>query len=810
MSISVLQEGQVSTQSAGQTSVVSLTMSSGSYLDCYMTCDSGNSLSTLTAPGMSFSLVDSTTDSTNGQILYHYVSTNTTSAGSLTVTATWNSSAASFTGLWVKEIGGSSGYNNSNHASNRQAAPGTGTDGVTTGLLGTITNVPALISSLSYTTISGGSGGVLSTGTGYTTGASGWLFGSGANNAASESERVTAGTSVAATFTCSQNIVTITQAAVFTEAAAAAQQFDDDFGAYSSLFDGSEEEFGEGQIHTDHYQQTNSAQPNYSMEDGWDWNADETLAAEQEECVIVAAIDSRPIMPNGVNVVFYDDFNDEMENYDEVSWEPDLQWFGPVNPNAPPMAIGDDGTWDYSSDEAFVEEEHLTLQSIIAEAVLSTGIPQVRQSFGGGLEWHALDAEASIDEELVGVDDAPQTQAQQQQWFGDEAEQCPEDLLEEEYQGVDDPPQTQAQQQQWFGDEAEQWPEDLLEEEYQGVDDPPQTQAQVRMWFGGGAEWSVVDTEASVDEEYQGVDSPVGANAPSSLGIVYDDSAENLYEDDDEDIIDHFTNYDSAQLCYDDAWDWDLEVTFEDDHPQTLEVPVGSNASPYPVEDAWDWVQDETDEELYQPPDEYQLVNAPPVTLPIYDDAWDWDLEATLEDVYPLDTSDENRPVVANVQSTVEDPWDWSVDEVDDDWVLLDEYLNFTWPAAYDDAWDWGIDEVDDDIPSDQLVNVIQSTAFDEAWDWEELVDDDWWYVDQFINPPQLPILTYPDEWDWTQEDHESEHWDSVLDVILLSVSVRAAPTKLLVLQASTVLKAGQFSTNLKVLQATTVLQVLT
>ena len=221
MAVSVLQESNISTQSAGLTSVRTLTVSAGSYLDVYLTCDSGFTLSSIAdnqAGGSNtYLLVDNTLDSSNGQRLYHYVTTTATTGGSLTITGTWSSASATSTGIWVKEIGGSSGYNGTNHAANLQTAPGTGTDAVTSGLLGTVATVPALVSSMTYSTISGGSGGAFTTGTGYTSGAQGWLFGSGSNNAASESERVTAGTSLAATYTLSQANRTITQAAVFTE-----------------------------------------------------------------------------------------------------------------------------------------------------------------------------------------------------------------------------------------------------------------------------------------------------------------------------------------------------------------------------------------------------------------------------------------------------------------------------------------------------------------------------------------------------------------------------------------------------------------
>jgi trimeric autotransporter adhesin len=220
MTASVLQETQNSTQSAGLTSAATLTLSSGSYLHVFAAVDNTFTESSISSsPSLTWTLLDTINDTSNGQRIYHW-SSSVTSAGSCTVTVTWSSSSANFSAIWMREIGGSSGSDV--HTGQRQATPGTGTDGVSSGLLGTLSAAPALISALSYSTISGGGGGAFTHGTNFTLGANGWTFGSAANNGTSEHQRVTATTSIAATETISQNIVTITLAAAFTESGGAA------------------------------------------------------------------------------------------------------------------------------------------------------------------------------------------------------------------------------------------------------------------------------------------------------------------------------------------------------------------------------------------------------------------------------------------------------------------------------------------------------------------------------------------------------------------------------------------------------------
>jgi hypothetical protein len=123
-------------------------------------------------------------------------------------------SAGTQKSVWVGEISGSSGYQTS--TGNPQATfPGTGTDAVTSGLLGTLSAQPALVYGVCLTL---GSAVPSTAGTNFTIAtASGWsAFG------ASEKQRVTALTSIAATFTNTAGASDhfLTGAFVFTESPA--------------------------------------------------------------------------------------------------------------------------------------------------------------------------------------------------------------------------------------------------------------------------------------------------------------------------------------------------------------------------------------------------------------------------------------------------------------------------------------------------------------------------------------------------------------------------------------------------------------
>ncbi len=208
MAISLLGEANSGLGSSPTT----YTPSVGSYLAVFASAQAdvtavSDGTNTYTKQGVSYS-------GTTGFFMALFVSSKILVSAAYTINIT---TAGATPSVWVGEIGGSSGYQTS--IGNVQAPGVNSTDGITSGLLGTLSAQPALIYSVSFTI-----GGAVpcSAGTGFTIAtASGWT-----GFAASESKRVTATTSVAATWTntggTSKNFITI--AAVFTETAAGAPQ----------------------------------------------------------------------------------------------------------------------------------------------------------------------------------------------------------------------------------------------------------------------------------------------------------------------------------------------------------------------------------------------------------------------------------------------------------------------------------------------------------------------------------------------------------------------------------------------------------
>lgn len=449
---------------------------------------------------------------------------------------------------------------------------------------------------------------------------------------------------------------------------------------------------GETTKHADGYSQVDSAQPNYSLEDGWRWDDDETAAAEHDD-TIYAMVDSQAL-PNQFPIVYFDDYF-EGDNYEEPDVN-DFEWSGPIQPNAPPAPYISDPDIDF-------DEGHET-------------------------HTHALD-----------------------------------------YQQLDAP----------------NFPQNTPE-------DP---------W-----EW---DSEQATDDDYPGPfpEDSVGANAPAGVTIVLEDAIDPNEDDVDDDIIDHFTNYDTAQPSYDDAWDWDSEQDPDDEFASSfVPDPTNVNASLVTIgyDDPYDYDQDEGYEEDLPP----EPPLAPPGPAFTYQDEWDWELdlyEDPTEADFPQDVVGANAPVVVTV--TYQDEWSFDEDDVTSS-AGVDTYLQSDSTAGaasitFNDEWDFDSefpapdgwvesyiqadntsvatavlaftddaasqDDEPEDFFADHFGNVnLDQPVYDDAWDWDETVEDDFPNEPVGSNAPIFVGVVYDDAWDHWQDDAEEFQQDDAFQEINL------------------------------------------
>lgn len=219
MTVSVLQERQNSLNSANAASIAlafSNPVTPGSSI--HVICSGVDTATSFTCSdsvnGSYGAALDTIDQAGDTQRLAHFKFDNT-AAGTPTVTITPNTSIG-FLAIWIREIGGTSGYDSA-HKTALQTALGNGTDNVTTGTQAP-NNQPGLLSALGVCT----SNFVIpAAGTGFTSGISGWSF-TITNTAVSESKRYTSLSAIAATFSNSggsNNFATL--AAFFKEAASA-------------------------------------------------------------------------------------------------------------------------------------------------------------------------------------------------------------------------------------------------------------------------------------------------------------------------------------------------------------------------------------------------------------------------------------------------------------------------------------------------------------------------------------------------------------------------------------------------------------
>src|SRR5690349_10159632 len=190
----------------------------GSVLVVHGTWDNTNTptVTCADATNGAYTAVDTVLDTAHGQDQKNFYFKNNASSGKPVITLTFSASSQ-FKGIHFQEITGAETVNPlAGHHGQFQNAPGTGTDGATSDLTGTLTGQPAgvlgLIMDPSGTTTP-------AAGTGFTAGTTGWGFG-GTASARSEFKRFTSTAPVAATFTMGTAESCDTFCLVFLEAGA--------------------------------------------------------------------------------------------------------------------------------------------------------------------------------------------------------------------------------------------------------------------------------------------------------------------------------------------------------------------------------------------------------------------------------------------------------------------------------------------------------------------------------------------------------------------------------------------------------------
>lgn len=190
--IAVLQEANTENNGAFNVNQsVTITVSAGSALVVF--CNMGIAVGVSDTLNGSYGTAKAITGVISGRALTAFVMLNAAPG----VTVISGTTATAGTGqIWVVEVSPCAAYLVA--VANVQTNPGAGADAITSGLIGTLSNVPALI--VGITKQFAGATTPPSAGTGFTAGTTGWGS-AGTARARSENLRVTASTSIAATFT---------------------------------------------------------------------------------------------------------------------------------------------------------------------------------------------------------------------------------------------------------------------------------------------------------------------------------------------------------------------------------------------------------------------------------------------------------------------------------------------------------------------------------------------------------------------------------------------------------------------------------
>jgi len=210
---SLLQVVNNSTLSSVSSLGVNITCSGGSYFDV-LVYFAGASITSVTDGTNTYHLLQNFQDAAlHG---FHHYWTGPVTAGTYTVTANFGSSNTN-NGIVVAEIGGTSGI--IAYMGQAQATPGTGTDGVTTGLSVGLASSNALVWALACSTTDGSSN---TAGTNYT--GQGYLLTNiGATFCTGETQLLTSGAPIAATWKAANNNTRMSMAGVWMQTGAVMQ-----------------------------------------------------------------------------------------------------------------------------------------------------------------------------------------------------------------------------------------------------------------------------------------------------------------------------------------------------------------------------------------------------------------------------------------------------------------------------------------------------------------------------------------------------------------------------------------------------------
>jgi hypothetical protein len=340
----------------------------------------------------------------------------------------------------------------------------------------------------------------------------------------------------------------------------------------------------------DSYQQTDRARP-VVYDDAWEWTEDATDDFDTDQTLSVAVVSAQP--------------PDDAWDFDSEYTQPDYSIDSYQQTDVPGPLTPEDA-WDWDLDQTQPDYSVDSYQQSDSPSFPALG-PEDAWDFDGDQDVPPVASVESYQQtDLVLLPSPIYDDAWD--WDGDQ-DVAPVPSVDS-YQNVDAPPVAAPP----------------------AVDDP---------W-----DW---DAEQSFDDDSDayGIE-PIGANQPQPAPVedlgIFD-------EDTDDDLIDHFTNYDATIPILDDAWDWDFEQAVQDDFDfyDTDAVPPPPPPTLYfTIEDAWDW--SEPDDYSDEPPDDdgsnAQIANVIPVPANGPEDAYNHDEENIEDDLIDLidDGSNVNNP----------------------------------------------------------------------------------------------------------------------------------------------------------------------
>ncbi len=514
----------------------------------------------------------------------------------------------------------------------------------------------------------------------------------------------------------------------------------------------------------DCYQQSDEQRPPADVDEDW---ADPGLDSEVEQ-----ASDNSPDRSSvGLAQPDYGSDAEQETSHDYVNDDQDIIDDNTTQVTLPGVTAPDDSAEQAVSDDADSEEPYVTDSAPVGP---NSGVASATIAFSD-------DAESAADVTDSGIE------------------------LDDAYQQSDAPPAPASA-------DDEQWETPDADSEVELTTDSRPVVADVAQLSSASQEDWLDEPDPApleVEDTYQQSDN-AGAGPPLAFNS---DGAELIDEEVDDDIIDHFTNYDQVQLVEDPWSDWDEPYVDDgvlDNEQNTSTVAVLPGLEP--EESFFDW--EEPYVESGEPHDDSQLINVAPAPQDAaiddpwsdfdepyaedgfvddvaivdpapaaFDDTWsDWDdfyvedgtpdgesanafdsglalEDASLE--WAVDDQDSEEPYafggLGGIDSDLpsDDANDWPADDYVDEGAV-DDYQPAGIISSYEESWsDWDELYVDDGAPdSDALQDA--SSAFDDAWsDWDELYVDDG--TDDHGQSVGVIPQAFEDGWDWSETQTDEQ-----------------------------------------------------